>query len=282
MRIGDYQELVVLRETPIAYVLSDGVTEVFLHKKEAEEPYRPGSRLRVFLYPDNSGRLTASTRKAVISLGQAAFLTVVDRHANLGVFLDNNLIKHLLCSKDDLPFNLKEWPIPGDRLFVVLKEKKGMLLAKPVGRKQIALYYTEPPSLEIGKSYPAWIQSLLPEGLVAFTEHGEEIFIHNNNTRNSVRLGEAVEPRILKLTETKEYVGTLIEQKEVMLQEDSRRIMAYLDQHQGQMPYTDKTNAEVIQEVFRMSKAAFKRALGTLYKAGVVELTPEQTKKTKI
>jgi len=117
---------------------------------------------------------------------------------------------------------------------------------------------------------------------VAFTERGEEIFIHNNNTRQPHRLGQAVEARILKLTETNEYVGTLIEQKEIMLHEDGLRILAYMDQHNKEMPYTDQTNPEIIQEVFRMSKSAFKRALGALYKSGIVELTPEKTKKTKI
>jgi predicted RNA-binding protein (virulence factor B family) len=151
-----------------------------------------------------------------------------------------------------------------------------------VGRKQIASYFSLPPSLEIGKTYPAWVQTLLPEGLVAFTERGEEIFIHNNNTRQPHRLGQAVEARILKLTETNEYVGTLIEQKEIMLHEDGLRILAYMDQHNKEMPYTDQTNPEIIQEVFRMSKSAFKRALGALYKSGIVELTPEKTKKTKI
>ncbi|MDD4354371.1 MAG: S1-like domain-containing RNA-binding protein [Candidatus Izemoplasmatales bacterium] len=282
MQLGDYQELTVLRETPIAYLLTDGNQEVFLHKKEALDNYLPGSRVRVFIYPDNAGRWTASTKEATITLNQAAFLPVVDHNPKYGIFLDNHLIKHLLCSKDDLPFNLKEWPITGDRVFVVMKEKKGLLYGKPVGRKQIASYFSLPPSLEIGKTYPAWVQTLLPEGLVAFTEKGEEIFIHNNNTRQPHRLGQAVEARILKLTETNEYVGTLIEQKEIMLHEDGLRILAYMDQHNKEMPYTDQTNPEIIQEVFRMSKSAFKRALGALYKSGIVELTPEKTKKTKI
>jgi hypothetical protein len=265
----------------MSYILSDGHEEVFLHKKEATEPYQPGMKIRVFLYRDNLGRITASTKQPFISLGKAAFLFVVDVNPSLGVFLDNNLVKDLLCSKDDLPPSPTEWPIAGDRLFVTLKEKKGQLFAKPIPRKQISLYFSEPPSLTVEKTYSAWVQSIMDVGIVAFTENGEEIFVHINNIRQTIRLGQEVKPKILKLTETNEYVGTLIEQKEIMLQKDSLSILAYLDAHQGVMPYTDKSDPNAIQRIFKMSKAAFKRALGALYKSGYVMLDPEQTRKIK-
>ncbi|MCK5731577.1 MAG: DNA-binding protein, partial [Tenericutes bacterium] len=45
------------------------------------------------------------------------------------------------------------------------------------------------------------------------------------------------------------------------------------------MKYTDKSDAEEISKVFHMSKSAFKRALGFLYKAGQIELSKINTKK---
>jgi predicted RNA-binding protein (virulence factor B family) len=43
------------------------------------------------------------------------------------------------------------------------------------------------------------------------------------------------------------------------------------------MPYGDKSSATEIQERFNMSKSAFKRALGTLYKNEQIDLEGNQT-----
>ena len=76
-----------------------------------------------------------------------------------------------------------------------------------------------------------------------------------------------------------EYVGSLIEQKELMLEKDAEVLIDYLDKHRGTMAFTDKSDAQAIFETFHMSKSAFKRALGNLFKAGLVELNETNTKK---
>ena len=43
----------------------------------------------------------------------------------------------------------------------------------------------------------------------------------------------------------------------------------------GQLPYCDNTPAEVIADRFGVSKKTFKRAVGTLYKAGKINLLPD-------
>ena len=64
----------------------------------------------------------------------------------------------------------------------------------------------------------------------------------------------------------------LIQRKEKMLTSDAAVIKEYLEKHKGVMSLTDKSTPEEIDEVFKMSKAAFKRAIGTLYKEKVVLL----------
>lgn len=282
MQIGEYNQLKVVRESDIAYLLTDGVEEVFLHKKEALRPYQPGEDLRVFIYVDNQGRPTASTKEALVSIHQGAFLPVVEIKHDFGVFLNYGLVKDLLLSKDDLPLNLNQWPQVGDRIFVSMKEKKGHLFARIPGRKQINLYYdTEANLIEDGQSVDAFIMFLMDEGYVLFTELGQEIFVHINNTRRKYRLGELVQVKILKQNQNHEYVGSLIEQKELMIESDAQMILEYLEYHQGTMRFTDKSSPEEIQSAFKMSKSSFKRALGSLYKAGYIELGKDYTKKIK-
>lgn len=173
--IGQFNRLAVLRETDIAFLLTDGQEEIFLHKKEALASYKPNDLIDVYVYVDNQGRKTASTRSPFITLDQGAFLKVVSVNPAYGVFLDNNLIKDLLLSKDDLPLNLDLWPQPGDSLFVVMKEKKGHLFAKFVGRKEIIGYFAKPPSLELHLSVPANVMYIVDEGIVCYTASRQDL-----------------------------------------------------------------------------------------------------------
>jgi uncharacterized protein len=277
MKLGLVNTLKIIRETDISYLLTDGENEIFLHKKEALKPYLPGDSIDVFIYVDNLGRPTASTKTPFATMDQPGFLEVVNVNVELGIFLHYGMVKDVLLSKDFLPVQMAQWPKPGDRLFVILKEKKELLFARQVSRKSIAFYLKDPMVLEEGTFVDAYVQFILLEGLVAFTSEGHEIFIHYNNTRKTYRLGEAVHVRVLKLNENGEYVGSLIGQKETMLDADAQIILEFIKNHGGSMRFTDKSLPEEIQAAFHMSKGAFKRALGTLYKTGLIDLTEHST-----
>lgn len=278
MILGDYNVLKVLRESDIAYQLSDGHEEIFLHKKEALAPYQPGEEVEVFIYVDNQGRPTASTKKPFVTIHSFAFLNVVSVNYKYGVFLDNGLVKDLLLSLDDLPLELDQWPQISDKIYVGMKEKKSHLLAKIIGRKQITQQFNEElPELEPSSIVEAYIQFITEEGYVAFTLQGEELFIHENNVRQKYRIGQKVSPKIIKRNPNLEYTASLIEQKELMISSDSQIILTYLENHFGEMRFTDKSAPEEISYAFKMSKSAFKRALGSLYKSGLVILEPDKT-----
>jgi len=278
MNLGLWNTLRVVRESDIAYILTDGQEEIFLHKKEALKAYQDNELIDVFLYVDNQGRITASTKIPFITMETAAFLEVVSNHPKFGVFLNNNLVKDLLLSLDDLPLSIDSWPQVGDFLFVGMKEKKGHLFAKIIGRKQVASYFDAPALImEVGTITKAYVSYIIPDGIVCLTSIGEDIFIHQNNLRKTYRLGEEVSPKILSYNSSSAYTGTLIDQKELMIPEDAKRILSYLENHYGEMRFTDKSSPDEISYLFGMSKSAFKRALGSLYKQGYIELHETKT-----
>ena len=54
--------------------------------------------------------------------------------------------------------------------------------------------------------------------------------------------------------------------------DDAEMILAYLRRaKENKMPYTDKSEPEAIKEMFGISKGQFKRAMGHLLKAKLVE-----------
>ena len=270
--MGDYNNLTVIREADFSYILSDGITEVFLHKRQTTKELTIDEEIEVFLYFDNQKRITATMKKPYVDKETPNFLKVVGVNSRLGVFLDVGLIKDLLLSRDDLPFIKKEWPAVGDTIFVRLRVSKNQLTAKIIPRYSIREYLTPTTELIEGENYDAYCIYKAEEGVVFTTKEGHNIFVYFKHLRQSYRIGEKAYVKIINTKLDYKYNGTLIDQKEIMLTKDAAIIKKYLESHKGVMTLTDKSTPEEIDEVFKMSKAAFKRALGTLYKEKVVLL----------
>ena len=56
---------------------------------------------------------------------------------------------------------------------------------------------------------------------------------------------------------------------------DTEKVVEAIYDHDGFLPLTDKSSPEVIKQELLMSKKAFKRAVGTLYKEKVIRITEE-------
>ncbi len=281
LAIGDYNLLTVIREADFSYILSNGDTEVFLHKKQTTRELVIDEKITVFLYFDNQKRITATMNKPLVDKLSPAFLRVVDVNNRLGVFLDFGLIKDLLLSRDDLPFVKKEWPAKDDLIFVRLRASKNQLTAKIIPRYSIREYLTPTTELIEGENYYAYCIYKAEEGVVFITKEGHNIFVYFKHLRKSYRLGERAYIKIIRCKLEHNYNGTLIDQKEIMLTKDAAVIKEYLEKHKGVMSLTDKSTPQDIHDVFNMSKAAFKRALGTLYKEKVILLKAEETRLIK-
>jgi len=279
--MGEINVLKVLREADISYILTDSETEVFLHKKQTTRDLEIDEEIEVFLYFDNQKRITATMNKPYIGKKTPAFIKVVDVNPRLGVFLDIGLVKDLLLSKDDLSFVRKEWPAVGDTLFVKIRVSKNQLTAKMIPRYALRDFLKPQTELIVGECYTAYVIYNTEEGVVFVTKEGHNIFVYFKHLRKIYRIGEEVYVKIIKAKLYHKYNGTLIEQKELMLSKDALVIKEYLEKNKGFMDLTDKSAPEEIEAAFKMSKKAFKRALGTLYKEKFVTLGANETRLAK-
>lgn len=57
---------------------------------------------------------------------------------------------------------------------------------------------------------------------------------------------------------------------------DAERIWNHLQQAGGRLPFSDSSDPIDIQTQFEMSKKAFKRAIGTLYREQKIDILPDQ------
>lgn len=269
---GQVITLPVSQEKPFGYFLKHGDTEILLHHNEATEELRVGDRVTVFLYHDHEDRLAATMKMPSVREGEYGWLEVVGVQPKLGVFLHNEIGKDLLLFMDDLPKLSEEWPKLGDRLLVTLKwDKQGRMLAR-LANEEIILRIANPaPADMLNQQVEGTVYKLIGSGAFLLTDEEYILYIHRDEMVQPLRLGETVQCRVSFVREDGRLNGSMRARKEVSYTEDADRILAYLKDRGGAMPYTDGTEADVIKEIFGISKSAFKRAMGRLLKLGLVE-----------
>lgn len=277
IKIGETQQLVVDRKTDIGYMLTSEQDEVFLHFNESlHQTLNPGDLVDAFLYLDHKGRVAATLKIPFISVERPAFLEVKDVVSSLGVFLDMGISKDVLLSKDDLPFDYDLWPMVGDMIYVVL-HIKGKMVAKLASKSDIILKPEE--TLNVKDELDCYVQNIGKNGLNLLSEEGHLVFVHQSMYQGKYRLGQKVHVTITFISE-KGINGSLIEQKEVKIFDDANIILSYLIRH-GDLELDSDSSPEAIKEIFDMSKKAFKRALGHLYKERKIIFVDGKTKLVK-
>jgi len=258
---GKTYNFIVDRETEISYILKYKDEELFLHKKEAFN-ITTGMHINAFVYVDSYKRNAATMMKPLISLGTDSWLEVKSVVRELGVFLDMGINKHLILSKEYLPEDFYLWPKINDFLYVTLKSNKR--LYADFSRK----YSLENKSVT-GNKVKGHVIKHLKEGIRILTKDLIPIFIYKDHFSNLPRIGEEVEVKIINSTEKGLY-GSLEMFKEKKRIWDSEKILNELKKY-GKINLDSNSSPKCIEEKFSMSKKAFKRALGYLYKKRIIK-----------
>ena len=86
-------------------------------------------------------------------------------------------------------------------------------------------------------------------------------------------LGDTVEARVVKVREDGKLDLSPREKAYMQMDTDAELVLKVIDEFDGVLPFNDKAKPEVIMREFKMSKNAFKRAVGRLLKEGRVRIT---------
>lgn len=275
--LGKTVKLKVSRINEASYTLTDGKgTNITMYFNDALERYKEGQQVKVFIFMDSQKRQCATDHVSLLNDGEAKFLEIVDFNAKVGYFLDMGIKKHLLLSYDDLP-DIMSHPEVGDKVLVRLKVANSGLFAKLLKKEDLQQYVKPTEKLEVGKKYMARVIKTGREGINCVTEDTfNHIFVHKLNMRDKYRIGQEVEVKVM-VDKIGDYNGTLIEQKEVMMGLDKEILLKEIIDNGGMIPFDAKSDNIEIYKRFKMSKRAFKNALGNLYKERKVEFKDGKT-----
>lgn len=275
INLAEFCNLTVLRKTDLGYMLTDGKEEVLLHFKQSLKEHEISENVRVFIYSDKSFRKTATEIEPLIGLDKPGFVKVVDKISGVGVFVNINTPKDVLISKDYLPYNEAFWPIKDDTILAHLKVRKDSINAKPLSRFDIIGMHNDVMYAEKEK-VNGYVCKIADGGIGIVTKDYMYVFVPQTQLRGNYRLGEEVIVTITKILD-EEYYGMLNEQKEKMIDSDKELILAYLNKHNGRMKITAKTEASIVERELKISRKAFKRAYGGLYKDRVIDFDENET-----
>ena len=275
IKLGEYNNLRVVRKSDLGYMLTDGKDEVLMHFKQATKELLDNEEVNVFIYSDKSKRLTATMIEPYATISNAGLVEVIEVLPGAGVFVNINTPKDILISKDYLPYKETEWPNVGDKLLIRLKLKGDILTGKPLNRFEIKELNGKPEYADF-ENVEGYICRVAEKGIGIVTVDNIYVFVPNHQFRGSIRLGQATNVCITKSIDGECY-GTLNAHKEELIDTDKEIILKYLDEHHGIMKLTAKSSSEEIEKVFKMSRKAFKRAYGNLYKERLIEFDETKT-----
>lgn len=271
LQAGEIASLNLVEEKQSHYIMSNGNEQVYIDKESSQPSLSLDQIYSVFIYK-TSPRLFGSLKLPNVRLDTFDWVEVTKIQSDLGVFVDIGTNVDVLVSKDDLPIFQSVWPAVSDQLYVILDhDKKGRLLAKPVSEMDFEGTWDQASETLLDKEINGRIFRTDKEGAVMISDQGYRGFIHHKERKEEPRLGEWVTGRVIAVKEDGTLNVSLRPRKKEARISDAEMIEQYLYNHNGQMPFTDKTDPETIYQHFRISKSAFKRALGKLMKEGKVQ-----------
>jgi len=273
--LGKTQELAVQRIKDFGVYLGEqgaGETAVLLPKKQVPPEIEIGDRITVFIYKDSEDRLIASTVMPKLQVNETAVLKVKEV-GKIGAFLDMGLEKDLL-----LPFREQTYKVrPGEECLVALYVDKSSRLAATMN----VYPYMDAASPYQKDDTVRGVIYQIKEELGAFVAVDNRYYglIPKSEMYGRYREGEEIEARVTKVRDDGKLDLSLRKKAYMQMGTDAELVLKVLDEFDGVLPFNDKADPEVIKREFQMSKNAFKRAVGTLLKAGKVEITDKNIRR---
>lgn len=272
IKLGERQTLRYQKKTDFGIYLGESENEkVLLPGKQVPDNLKQGDSLDVFVYRDSSDRLISTTRQPYITLGELAVLEVKAVGA-IGAFLDWGLEKDLF-----LPFKEQTERVKsGSSYLVALYIDKSNRLAATM---KIHKYLKEADKYQKDDVVRGIIYEVNSE-LGAFVAVENEFYglIPKKEIHKRMQVGDEITARVTEVRPDGKLNLSMNKKAYMQIDEDAEVILKVIEEYAGVLPYGEKVSPEIIARDFGLSKNAFKRGLGRLYKEGKIDIAEKSIK----
>ncbi|KEI01094.1 S1 RNA-binding domain-containing protein [Clostridium botulinum] len=263
VEIGKIQKLKVANIAKIGVYLDAGTEEqgdnILLPNNQLPEDVKEGDELEVFVYRDSEDRLIATRKTPLVQAGEIAVLEVKDT-TSIGAFLDIGLERDVL-----LPFKEQKYRVVSGKKYLVA------IYIDKSGRLTATSYISKFLLSESPYKKDEWVKGIVYSindeiGALVAVDNKYKGLIPKSELYKEINVGDEVECRVARVREDgKLDLGT----REVaykQMDSDVEMLLKKLEKYDGFMPLNDKSKPEEIKDRLKISKAAFKRAVGRLLK----------------
>lgn len=259
--IGNTYTLQVVSCNSAGYFLdAKNLGNVLLPQKLSPTDLTVGVDIEVFLYLDRQGRVVATPQKPKAHIGEFACLQVVKTTVD-GAFLNWGLDKDLFVPSNEQIQPMQE----GKKYFVYVFRDKvdGRIIASAKIDKFLSQDSND--ELQIQQSVKLIIADRTDLGYKAVVNHQYWGLLYHNEVFQRLRYGQVVQGYV-KQIRADGKIDLSLQGGAATRDQAAEKIIRYLQSHNGYVAVHDKSDPQLIAELFAMSKSNFKKTIGRLYK----------------
>lgn len=272
VKLGKYNTLKVVKELDFGMYLDGGEEfgEILIPTKYIPKGTKVGDEIEVFLYLDSEDRIIATTLKPYAQAGEFAYLQVKSVN-RIGAFLDWGLPKDLLVPFREQRSEMKE----GYRyiVYIYADVESQRLVASAKLNKFLD---NTPVDYEFNQEVDLLVTQKTDIGWKVIVNSLHSGMIYDNEIFVPIQKGDTLKGYVKhirndeKLDITLQKTGYDVQAMDALATEIYDKLKA----SGGIIPLSDKSSATEIAEIFGCSKKSYKKAIGALYKAKLITITP--------
>ncbi len=268
IQIGKTCNVPVVKSVDFGFYVDAGAYgDVLLPSKHAPNGCQVGDEISIFLYLDSDDRPVATTQKPKVQVDEVAYLKCVDIN-KAGAFLDWGLDKDLM-----VPYSEQHKPFEVGKSYIVTVyagEHDGRLVASSRVDKYIKdiddeQYFRpqQPVDLIIANSTEL--------GFKAIINHTHWGVLYTNEVFQRLSFGQSKKGFVKRIRDDGK-IDLILQGGKETRDKYAKIILIYLQKQGGFAAVHDKSDPRLISSLFGMSKKAFKKAIGGLYKERIISI----------
>jgi len=271
IEIGKYNTLQVVKVVDFGvYLDGEEWGEILLPSEYVPDRCFPDDYVKVFIYFDSEDRIIATTEVPNITAGEFAWMKVVSV-SRIGAFLDWGLRKDLL-----VPFREQQEPMVEGRSYIVYayidKATDRIVASSRIDRFLDQVF----PDYEPGQEVDILVARKTDLGYNVIINNLHWGLVYENEIFRPIRIGQRLKAYIREVREDDKIDVMLQPPGYDKIEDLSATVLEKLKDYGGVLDISDKSEPEKIYRVFGCSKKNYKKAIGALYKKGLIEIGEQE------
>ncbi len=269
IKLGDWNLLRIIRYSDYGLYLDGGRDgRILLPNRYVTPDMQRGQEINAFIYLDQEERPVATTETPLAKVGDFAYLECVWVN-EYGAFLDWGLMKNLFC-----PFHEQKMKMEIGKRYIVyiyIDEESYRIVASAKVDKFIN---HRTPEYEKGQKVTGLVRQKTEVGFKVIVDNQWNGMVYDNEIYRHVTTGDHIDCYVKEVRFDGKIDLSLQPIGHQHTEEFAEVLLRYLEEHDGICQLGDKSDAEDIKNTFEVSKKAFKRAIGDLYKRRLITVEP--------